>query len=185
MQSSGCLHSSVWQSTESKCSTTRPSTNVAWRDCRYASRSQTCWKSFGDGQHTRRKGHRNALGPGAIDRQPTVCSRQLAQRSYKRGIHCTALRQYSGSGDESAGAVQEKLSALAGSLKSFYNFSRPHTMIGTFCSVCSVSLLALGRYDFTMAAAIALIQALLPALLMNICIVGVNQLESGWLAGKS
>lgn len=77
------------------------------------------------------------------------------QKGCRPGLHgrhaqqtqCTALRQYGGSGEsqESAGAVQEKLAAMAAPLRSFYKFSRPHTMIGTFCSVCSISLLALVR----------------------------------------
>lgn len=49
-------------------------------------------------------------------------------------------------------------------------------MIGTFISVCSISALALRVGDQGAAAAAALLQALVPALLMNICIVGLNQL---------
>ena len=51
-------------------------------------------------------------------------------------------------------------------------------MLGTFVSVVSISLLALGSRNLftTAAAATALGQALASALLMNICIVGINQI---------
>lgn len=49
-------------------------------------------------------------------------------------------------------------------------------MLGTFISVVSVSLLALGSQPLTRAALSAVTTALVPALLMNICIVGMNQL---------
>jgi len=59
-----------------------------------------------------------------------------------------------------------------------YKFSRPHTMLGTFISVISISLLAV---DPTLEASMLNVawcigQALVPALLMNICIVGLNQI---------
>lgn len=49
-------------------------------------------------------------------------------------------------------------------------------MLGTAVSVCSVSALALGPGQLGPAAGVALLQALSSALLMNICIVGINQL---------
>ncbi|PNW79412.1 hypothetical protein CHLRE_09g414000v5 [Chlamydomonas reinhardtii] len=49
-------------------------------------------------------------------------------------------------------------------------------MIGTTLSVVSISLLALGGAQPGGAAAVALVQALASALLMNIAIVGINQL---------
>ena len=62
------------------------------------------------------------------------------------------------------------------SLAAFYQFTRPHTMLGTFVSVISVSLLALQGAPVTALALKGMITALVPALLMNICIVGMNQL---------
>jgi homogentisate phytyltransferase/homogentisate geranylgeranyltransferase len=59
-----------------------------------------------------------------------------------------------------------------------YRFSRPHTMLGTAVSVCSVSALALGPGQLGAGAAWALAQALSSALLMNICIVGINQVRN-------
>ncbi|KXZ45694.1 hypothetical protein GPECTOR_51g679 [Gonium pectorale] len=49
-------------------------------------------------------------------------------------------------------------------------------MIGTALSVVSISLLALGGTSFGSEAAVALAQALVSALLMNVSIVGINQL---------
>lgn len=68
------------------------------------------------------------------------------------------------------------LQAAAAYVVAVYRFSRPHTMLGTFLSVCSVSALALSNGDFGAAAAVGLAQAMVPALLMNIAIVGFNQL---------
>jgi hypothetical protein len=45
-----------------------------------------------------------------------------------------------GGGD---GLQQEQLTALFRNAVAFYKFTRPHTMIGTFVSVVSISLLAL------------------------------------------
>jgi len=59
-------------------------------------------------------------------------------------------------------------------------FTRPHTMAGTAISVISISLLALQSQGLasvnTQAAVIGLVQALSSALLMNVAIVGINQL---------
>ncbi|KAK9915128.1 hypothetical protein WJX75_005043 [Coccomyxa subellipsoidea] len=49
-------------------------------------------------------------------------------------------------------------------------------MLGTFISVCSVSALAVGPTGWTKPALFLLLQALVPALLMNISIVGLNQI---------
>eukprot|EP00887_Chlorella_sp_A99_P008147 scaffold12.g8147.t1 len=65
--------------------------------------------------------------------------------------------------------------ALRG-LSALYRFSRPHTMLGTAISVCSVSALAAGGAAGAPAALRALGAALSSALLMNVCIVGINQL---------
>lgn len=40
-------------------------------------------------------------------------------------------------------AAQHRLAALAAGLNAFFRFTRPHTMLGTLVSVCSISLLAL------------------------------------------
>jgi homogentisate phytyltransferase/homogentisate geranylgeranyltransferase len=48
-------------------------------------------------------------------------------------------------------------------------------MAGTTISVISVSCLAMQSFPWTQAAVLAILQALIPALLMNISIVGLNQ----------
>ena len=59
-------------------------------------------------------------------------------------------------------------------LSALYRFTRPHTMLGTLFSVVSVSALA-ASLEPNAQALVALLQALSSALLMNICIVGINQ----------
>lgn len=82
--------------------------------------------------------------------------------------------------------LQARLVAGSAWLDALYRFSRPHTMLGTAVSVCSVSALALAPGQAGTVAATALAQALSSALLMNICIVGINQVRvcvcMGWLA---
>lgn len=81
-------------------------------------------------------------------------------------------------GGQQVRAMQHSLASLAFAL---YKFTRPHTMAGTFISVVSISLLALqsqgpGVVVPASAAATGLAQALASALLMNVAIVGINQL---------
>ncbi|GFR42837.1 hypothetical protein Agub_g3795 [Astrephomene gubernaculifera] len=77
-------------------------------------------------------------------------------------------------------AQQTSISGPLGSALQFASalqqFSRPHTMIGTALSVVSISLLALGGAQISAPAITAVLQALVSALLMNIAIVGINQL---------
>eukprot|EP00249_Psilotum_nudum_P008765 c21497_g1_i1 orf=714-2057(-) len=69
------------------------------------------------------------------------------------------------------------LETLTGWLDAFCRFSRPHTIIGTVVGIISVSLLAIQSLsDFSSAFSVGLIQALIPALCMNIYIVGLNQI---------
>ena len=57
-------------------------------------------------------------------------------------------------------------------MKAFYQFTRPHTMIGTSISIISISVLAMHGAAMNQIAMSGLVQALLAALLMNISIVG-------------
>ncbi|KAL0316636.1 UNVERIFIED_CONTAM: Homogentisate phytyltransferase 1, chloroplastic, partial [Sesamum radiatum] len=60
----------------------------------------------------------------------------------------------------------------------FYRFSRPHTVIGTALSIISVSLLAVEKLsDFSPVFVTGVLEAIGAALLMNIYIVGLNQLS--------
>ncbi|CAI5983591.1 unnamed protein product [Closterium sp. NIES-65] len=62
-------------------------------------------------------------------------------------------------------------------LDAFVRFTRPHTMIGTTISIVSVSLLAAASVaDLNTRFLVGLLQAVVPALLANVYIVGLNQL---------
>lgn len=74
-----------------------------------------------------------------------------------------------------ADGLQARLSGVAAWLDALFRFTRPHTMLGTAVSVTSVSALALGPGQLTATALHAFLQALSSALLMNVCIVGINQ----------
>ncbi|DBA79176.1 TPA: hypothetical protein ACH3X1_008999 [Trebouxia sp. C0004] len=93
-------------------------------------------------------------------------------------VRCSAsaVDRFGRSSDAASDTLQRGVPAVLSNLHALYQFSRPHTMLGTFISICSVSLLAMGPGDFGSQAAIGLLQALIPALLMNICIVGTNQI---------
>jgi hypothetical protein len=96
-------------------------------------------------------------------------------RKYLGGKHICAAA----AGDSST-PVARSLSAqfehLAAACEALYRFSRPHTMLGTFVSIVSVSIMAMQSFTWTSAAVVGLLQALVPALLMNVAIVGINQL---------
>ncbi|XP_071911319.1 homogentisate phytyltransferase 1, chloroplastic-like isoform X2 [Coffea arabica] len=70
------------------------------------------------------------------------------------------------------------LKSLQASLDAFYRFSRPHTVIGTVLSIISVSLLAVEKVsDFSPLFFTGMFEAIAAAFLMNIYIVGLNQLS--------
>ena len=56
--------------------------------------------------------------------------------------------------------------------EALYQFTRPHTMIGTTVSVASISMLALHGVAPTQTILVGLGHAIVSALLMNISIVG-------------
>ncbi|XP_038992946.1 homogentisate phytyltransferase 1, chloroplastic-like [Hibiscus syriacus] len=63
-------------------------------------------------------------------------------------------------------------------LDAFYRFSRPHTVIGTALSIVSVSLLAVEKLsDISSPLYTGVLEAVAAALMMNIYIVGLNQLS--------
>jgi hypothetical protein len=72
--------------------------------------------------------------------------------------------------------LSASLEQLTATCDVFYRFTRPHTMLGTFVSIVSVSIMAMQSFTWTSAAVAGLVQALVPALLMNVAIVGINQL---------
>ncbi|MGK7954760.1 MAG: homogentisate phytyltransferase [Crocosphaera sp.] len=64
-------------------------------------------------------------------------------------------------------------------LESFWEFSRPHTIVGTSLSVLALYLIALATIDYTLSFNNLqnLLIALFPCLCGNVYIVGLNQLE--------
>lgn len=73
---------------------------------------------------------------------------------------------------------EQEIDTVARTVRSLYRFSRPHTIIGTALSVCSVSLAAVQggpSHAWGPAQTQALGVALSAALLANISIVGTNQ----------
>ncbi|KAK4755753.1 hypothetical protein SAY87_009510 [Trapa incisa] len=67
--------------------------------------------------------------------------------------------------------------SVKNAVDAFYRFSRPHTVIGTALSIVSVSLLAVEKLsDFNPMFFAGLLEAVVAALMMNIYIVGLNQL---------
>lgn len=97
-----------------------------------------------------------------------IASQPWRSRGYRLSIHA-AIEGVSPDGKGRFADVPRFCSA-------FYRFTRPHTMLGTTVSIISVSLLALQGATLSQNALIALAQALSSALLMNISIVGLNQL---------
>ncbi|KAK6912535.1 UbiA prenyltransferase family, partial [Dillenia turbinata] len=69
------------------------------------------------------------------------------------------------------------LDGICKQLNAFYRFSRPHTVIGTVIGITSVSLLPLESISqLSPSFFLGLLKALVPSVLMNIYIVGLNQL---------
>ncbi|KAK8543299.1 hypothetical protein V6N12_015857 [Hibiscus sabdariffa] len=68
--------------------------------------------------------------------------------------------------------------SVKNALDAFYRFSRPHTVIGTALSIVSVSLLAVEKLsDISSPFYTGVLEAVVAALMMNIYIVGLNQLS--------
>ncbi|XP_072963754.1 homogentisate geranylgeranyltransferase, chloroplastic-like [Typha angustifolia] len=66
---------------------------------------------------------------------------------------------------------------ISGQLDAFYRFSRPHTIFGTIIGVTCVSLLPLeSTADISPLFFMGLLKALVPAIFMNIYVVGLNQI---------
>ena len=76
----------------------------------------------------------------------TSCQLKVGQRSVQpRLISCSAstVDQFGRSNEASSSALQSSVAVVLSNLQALYQFSRPHTMLGTFISICSVSLLAM------------------------------------------
>lgn len=117
---------------------------------------------------------RRRRGGALRDSPPRPHSRPLTLAAMAQGVDGAADGPLYAPG-EPAGSLRARLATLAAAAGALYRFTRPHTMLGTCISVVSVSFLALGPAGLIPEAALALAQALPAALLMNICIVGINQ----------
>lgn len=104
---------------------------------------------------------------------PTAAQRP---RRSKRGVAVQAAVIAHDEDFASYGGAEAKLTRMQ-FLNAFWRFTRPHTIYGTLLSVISVSMLAVnGIADINTHMLVGLLQAVVPALLMNVCIVGFNQI---------
>lgn len=125
-------------------------------------------------------------------RSYTVSFQQHLTKHHVRGIQegCTFYKRWntkyvvnaaSGQPLESepgASSPKSTWTPVKNALDAFYRFSRPHTVIGTALSIISVSLLAVERLsDFSPLFFTGVLEAVVAALLMNIYIVGLNQIS--------
>lgn len=113
-----------------------------------------------------------------------VLKHHFRQRSERPTIYCKndasfLVRAASGQPLESEPEAYNTKSAsnVLNALDAFYRFSRPHTVIGTALSIISVSLLAVKKLsDLSPLFLTGVLEAVAAALMMNIYIVGLNQL---------
>ena len=97
----------------------------------------------GDRQLHQLKTNASQPSTGPLKQTPSQC-RATARRRIVTQCSASAAGQFSRSQD--ASALQSDVPALVANLRALYQFSRPHTMLGTFISICSVSLLAMVSY---------------------------------------
>ncbi|KAJ4958885.1 hypothetical protein NE237_025996 [Protea cynaroides] len=101
-----------------------------------------------------------------------------------RTMHCRLLKSdyFPATIEDNVSRNEDNHSAsfwtwLLNRLNAFYLFSRPHTIIGTVVGITSVSLLPIKTIaDLSPTFWMGLLKALIPGILMNIYVVGVNQL---------
>ncbi|CAN6721944.1 unnamed protein product [Malus baccata var. baccata] len=117
--------------------------------------------------------------PNCDQKKITVATRNRGKRFKK--WYCLPISFQNGyasakpeSGDEFLTRFQAGLSKQWDALR---RFCRPHTVIGTVIGISSVSLLPLENVtDLSTAFFVGLLKALMPSILMNIYVVGLNQL---------
>ncbi|CBI21093.3 unnamed protein product, partial [Vitis vinifera] len=100
----------------------------------------------------------------------SVNIQHLTFKSHKRNpIHVSSEYGYP--------SKPEDQNHVSKQLRAFYLFSRPHTIIGTVIGITSVSLLPLETIsDLSPAFFVGLLKAMVPSVLMNIYVVGLNQI---------
>ncbi|KAK2646272.1 hypothetical protein Ddye_021467 [Dipteronia dyeriana] len=80
--------------------------------------------------------------------------------------------------ESSAYKLKSTSNPVTNAFDAFYRFSRPHTVIGTALSIVSVALLAVEKLsDISPLFFTGVLEAVAAALMMNIYIVGLNQLS--------
>ncbi|KAK9101779.1 hypothetical protein Sjap_019033 [Stephania japonica] len=71
----------------------------------------------------------------------------------------------------------EPKTSFSSKLHAFWRFCRPHTIIGTVIGITSVSLLPVATFnDLSITLLLGVLKVMVPAVLMNIYVVGLNQL---------
>ena len=80
-------------------------------------------------------------GSGVIHQHPKLGQRFKQQKPVS--CSASAVDQFGRSNDASSNALEGSAVAVLSNAQALYQFSRPHTMLGTFISICSVSLLAM------------------------------------------
>lgn len=103
----------------------------------------------------------------------------LGQQNFRDRVVVAFASSVPAAGGNEGGETTASLTEVSGAVRfitALYQFSRPHTMLGTTISILSISLLALQGTALTPAITTGFVQALISALLMNISIVGTNQL---------
>ncbi|XP_038698874.1 homogentisate phytyltransferase 1, chloroplastic-like isoform X2 [Tripterygium wilfordii] len=151
----------------------------------------------------------NAVKSGPF---PSCSSLDILERCYSVRFQCHHVKHHFRSSEKIFQGKGTKVSVNASSghplesepgtfdpngknaLDAFYRFSRPHTIIGTALSIVSVSLLAVEKIsDLSPIFFTGVFQAIAAALMMNIYIVGLNQLYDieidksfwlGWFVGS-
>ncbi|CAI0558037.1 unnamed protein product [Linum tenue] len=101
------------------------------------------------------------------------------QRSHTKllSINATSGSQPLESDPEAYGAPNSASDLVKNAFDAFYRFSRPHTVVGTALSIVSVSLLSIDKLaDISPLFFTGMLEAVAAALMMNIYIVGLNQL---------
>eukprot|EP00803_Ostreobium_quekettii_P000640 evm.model.scf_83.4 EVM.evm.TU.scf_83.4 scf_83:128935-133570(-) len=123
---------------------------------------------------------RRTDGPTARGADRATLPSSSGERDRDRGRH-GAARLAAASPDSApttaaTSALRRVLPRWSAFLSALYQFSRPHTVAGTVVSVVSVSLLGLQGHPPNAAFTQALAYALVSAVLMNVHIVGLNQI---------
>ncbi|KAH9534078.1 hypothetical protein CY35_18G087600 [Sphagnum magellanicum] len=147
------------------------SNELSVSQCRNSGR--TSCNPFGVGHCGQQIGSCNGDVMG-VHLQLQICKAGRKKMYY---ISATARPMDMDEGSTMQADVNNLVEADVGWFDRFYRFSRPHTIIGSALGVTSVSLLAIqSQADLSVTFLIGLLQALIPALCMNVYIVGLNQI---------